>query len=51
VLEIIRNNCRIQVKLESRQESGGRSLGPVPVTAELGGAVVFIWDLDRFVTF
>lgn len=51
VLDIIRDNCRIQVRLESERESGGRSLGPVPVTAELGGAVVFIWDLDRFLTF
>jgi uncharacterized protein YaaQ len=51
VLEIIRENCRIQVKLESELASGGRSLGPVPVTAELGGAVVFIWDLDRYLTF
>jgi uncharacterized protein YaaQ len=51
VLGIIRDNCRIQVKLESRQESGSRSLGPVPVTAELGGAVVFIWDLDSYVTY
>ena len=51
VLAIIRDNCRIQVKLESRQEGGMRSLGPVPVTAELGGAVVFIWDLDRYLTF
>jgi uncharacterized protein YaaQ len=51
VLEIIRDNCRIEVKLEAERVDGGRSLGPVPVTTELGGAVVFIWDLDRHLTF
>lgn len=51
VLELIRKNCRIQMKLESHRGGGDYSLGPVPVTAELGGAVVFIWDLDRCVTF
>jgi uncharacterized protein YaaQ len=48
VLAIIRDNCRTQVQVSSGESRGAYSLGLIPVTAELGGAVVFIWDLDRF---
>jgi hypothetical protein len=27
------------------------SMGSKPVTADLGGAVAFIWDIDRIETF
>jgi uncharacterized protein YaaQ len=50
VLDIIRANCRMQVKVESHRGAQGLSLGPAPVTAEVGGAVIFIWDLDRYLT-
>jgi uncharacterized protein YaaQ len=48
VLAIIRGSCHSQVYVGSG-ESEGEALSPRPaaVTAELGGAVVFVWDLDR----
>jgi len=51
VLNIIRENCRTQVEVSSTETPSAHSLGLVPVTADLGGAVVFIWDLERFETF
>lgn len=50
VLTIIRENSRTKVQVDSGETADSVSLGPIPVTAELGGAVVFIWDLDRFET-
>ncbi len=51
VLTIIRDNCHSQVVVETSKPRTPFSLGSMPVTAELGGAVVFIWDLDRFETY
>ncbi len=51
VLAIIRDNCHSQVVVEPGEPRTPFSLSPVPVTAELGGAVVFIWDLDRRETY
>ena len=51
VLTIIHDNCHSQVAVEPSESATPFSLGPAPVTAELGGAVVFIWDLDRYVTY
>jgi uncharacterized protein YaaQ len=51
VLAIIRDHCRVRVPVQSNESRGGYSLGPIPVTAELGGAVVFIWDVERFETY
>jgi len=51
VLTIIRDNCHSQVVVDPGEPRTPFSLGSVPVTAELGGAVVFIWDLDRFETY
>ena len=51
VLTIIRDNCHSQVVVETSEPRTPFSLGSAPVTAELGGAVVFIWNLDRFETY
>ena len=51
VLTIIRANCRHEVVIGSVANSDPYSLGSIPVTAELGGAVVFIWDIERVETF
>ena len=51
VLASIRDNCHSHVVVEPSESGTLFSLGAVPVTAELGGAVVFIWDLDRFETY
>jgi uncharacterized protein YaaQ len=44
VLSIIKEHCHKKAAIESRGE-GTRSRA---VTTELGGAAVFVWDLDRF---
>ena len=52
VLSIVRENCRSQVALESTEDdesSLGR--GPRRSFAEVGSAVVFVWDIDRFETY
>jgi len=51
VLRIIRENCRAQVEVET-QDSDGKTTVPglIPVTADLGGAVIFVWDVNRVET-
>ena len=51
VLEIIKVNCRTRVELSTRVPEDYESMGKTPVTADLGGAVVFIWDINRIETF
>jgi uncharacterized protein YaaQ len=51
VLATIRDSCRTRIEVEPAEARDLYSLGPVPVIAELGGAVVFIWDLDRIETY
>jgi uncharacterized protein YaaQ len=48
VLTIIRKNCRSHVALESAESEKMVSPVAAPATAEVGGAVIFVWDLDRF---
>jgi uncharacterized protein YaaQ len=48
VLAIIQENCHSSVSLESADPEGPPSLRPPPATAQVGGAAIFIWDLDRF---
>lgn len=49
VLTIIHDTCHSQVSVGSG-ESEREHISPnrVPVTAELGGAAIFVWNLDRF---
>lgn len=47
VLTIIRANCREQVEIDI-EETDDEPAEVAPVTAEFGGAVVFVWDLERF---
>jgi uncharacterized protein YaaQ len=51
VLEIIRDSCRTSVANSGDALQDRYALGPVPVTAELGGAIVFIWNVDRVETY
>lgn len=51
VLGLIRDNCRTQVEMSTRGASEYPSMGSSPVTADLGGAVAFIWDINRIETF
>jgi uncharacterized protein YaaQ len=48
VLTIIRDSCHSQVYVEPSESGEPSLLSRSPVTTELGGAAVFIWDLDRF---
>jgi len=51
VLGIIRDHCHSRVPVEPGESEAPRSFGPAPVTTKLGGAVVFIWDIERQVTY
>jgi len=51
VLDIIKANCRTRVEMSTQASEDYISEKRVPVTADLGGAIVFIWDIDRLVTF
>ncbi len=51
VLTIIRENCRTKIELKARTQEGDLSFGANPVTADLGGAIAFIWDINRIETF
>ena len=51
VLQIIKDNCVTRVEMSTHAPGETRSIGKSPVTAELGGAVAFIWDIDRIETF
>lgn len=49
ILSIIRDNCRTQVEVNAPQLAAKRLLSPIPhTTAKLGGAVVFVWDIEYF---
>jgi len=43
VLRVIRENCRAQVEVET-DEAARESIQAI---ADLGGAVVFVWDVER----
>jgi len=44
-LTIIRRHCRSKTTVEGTTEEVTHA--PAPVSAELGGAVVFVWDVER----
>lgn len=45
VLDIIQENCRTEVQTQAHDAD---DRDQPPVTVELGGAVIFTWDLERF---
>lgn len=51
VLTIIKENCRTQVQMSTHSPEDSGSIGISPVTADLGGAIAFIWDIDQIETF
>jgi len=51
VLTIIRKSCHSRVTLESAETEAMVSPTAAAATTEVGGAAVFIWDLDRFEIF
>jgi uncharacterized protein YaaQ len=51
VLSIIRDNCRSHVALDSTETNAVAQLSPMRTFAEVGSAVIFVWDIDRFETY
>ena len=51
VLSIIRGYCRSHVSLESTEADATVEGAPTRTVAEVGSAVVFVWDINRFETY
>ena len=51
ILAIIRDNCRTRVEMSTHQVQDHAPTGSSQVTADLGGAVAFIWDIEQIETF
>lgn len=48
VLEIIKQNCRTRVEMSTHLKEGKtQQSNSSAVTTDLGGAVAFIWDIER----
>jgi uncharacterized protein YaaQ len=50
MLRIIRENCRAQVEVET-DEAKTAPQESIQTMADLGGAVVFVWDIERLETY
>lgn len=48
VLHIVKSGCTSDVSIESGRPDTGSTADPSSAKAEVGGAVVFVWDLDKF---
>lgn len=44
-LRLIKDHCRTRIQAEAGQAEARPPNDPAPVTAKLGGAIVFVWDL------
>jgi uncharacterized protein YaaQ len=49
VLTIIENTCRSEVVVEAAEEE--EAPAPMPARPRLGGAVVFVWNIERSETY
>ncbi len=49
VLSIVQSTCRSESVVKSVE--GDEAPTPMPVRPQLGGAVVFVWDIERIETF
>jgi uncharacterized protein YaaQ len=47
ILSIIRENCHTEVKVDATQSAGEFLPTHRSTTTQVGGALVFIWDLER----
>ena len=49
VLSIIQKSCHSQILVEpSEEKEPQQKFSPGAVAAKVGGAVVFVWDMERF---
>ncbi len=51
VLNIIKQSCHTHVEMSTLLASDGESMESSPVIAELGGAIAFVWEINRIETF
>ncbi|MDY6846768.1 MAG: cyclic-di-AMP receptor [Chloroflexota bacterium] len=51
VLEIIKRSCRTQVEMSIVDSRDEDIVDMPPVVADLGGAIAFVWDINRIETF
>lgn len=47
VLRIIKESCRTKVEMKTHQADQQTLTEEALVTADLGGAIAFIWDIDQ----
>lgn len=48
VLTLIRSHCRTSIQAGAAHVEQRESAGGLPITARLGGAIIFVWELERF---
>ena len=48
VLDIVQRSCHSQVTVEAGEQEDPFMPEPEPVKTSVGGAVVFVWDLEQF---
>jgi uncharacterized protein YaaQ len=51
VLKLIKDNCRTQVEMNTHKNEDSAVFGKSHITADLGGAVTFVWDIEQIDTF
>ncbi len=51
VLTLIKEHCRTRVEMSPQTAEDALALDSTAVTADLGGAVAFVWDIGRIETF
>ena len=51
ILMIIKNNCHTRVEMSTHATGDHKSTETPPVSAELGGAIAFVWDINQVETF
>ncbi len=51
VLKIVRQSCYSQVDVEPGPSEDHPALRRSPTKADVGGAVVFVWDMEHFETY
>lgn len=51
ILQIIKGNCRNFIEMETDRSEDDLGDTQTQITADFGGAVAFIWDINEVVTF
>lgn len=51
VLRIIAGACRADVLIEGAKREEDQEAAPMPIKPRLGGAVVFVWEVERSETY